>query len=208
MKVSARRKLDPANAVKVWRLDAEDLGSVRMIAGHARYPYDFGPEPHSKTLISLEDFIQSWEERFPFAQADVLDKWKVSAFNAEVFAHYIDRAKLTVPGTFSATTTAKLIAYCLLIMEAEHEALQAAWVESLRFSRPDAQDVVNSLAARARRVGPNKDGVELDHSVQFCEAISNPVIRAGVNNAAVNRWGLSEKNRKRIEKARVKTDTW
>jgi len=82
----------------------------------------------------------SWEEAFPFAQTDVLDKWKVKTLNAETFNYYIDRTKLAVAGSLSATTTAKLIAYCLLIMEAEHEALQAARVEALRFGRPGAQE--------------------------------------------------------------------
>jgi len=198
--VGVRKKLDLANAVKVWRLDGEDLVSVRMIAGHAGYPYDFRPDD-SRGRISLEDFMVSWEEAFPFAQTDVLDKWKVKTLNAETFNYYIDRTKLAVAGSLSATTTAKLIAYCLLIMEAEHEALQAARVEALRFGRPGAQDVVNSLAARARRLRPKKQGVELDHSVQFWEAIRNPVIKAGVNNAAVNRWGLGGKNRKKMEEA-------
>jgi hypothetical protein len=143
----------------------------------------------------------SWEEGFPFAQTDVLDKWKVKTLNAETFNYYIDRAKLAVAGSLSATTTAKLIAYCLLIMEAEHEVLQTARVEALRFERPGAQDVVNSLAARARRLRPKKQGVELDHSVQFWEAVRHPVIKAGVNNAAVNRWGLGGKNRKKMEEA-------
>lgn len=137
----------------------------------------------------------SWEEAFPFAQEDVLDKWKVKTLNAENFNYYIDRTKLAVAGSLSATTTAKLIGYCLLIMEAEHEALQGARVESLRFGRPDAQDVVASLAARAGRLRPKKEGVELDHSMQFCEAVRNPVIKAALSNAAVNRWGLRGKNR-------------
>ena len=199
--MAARKKLDLANTVKVWRLDGEDLVSVRMIAGHAGHPYDFRPGADSRDVISLEDFMVSWEEAFPFAQTDVLDKWKVKTLNAETFNYYIDRTKLAVAGSLSATTTAKLIAYCLLIMEAEHEALQEAGVEALRFERLDAQDVVNSLAARARRLRPKNQGVELDHSVQFCEAVRNPVIKAGVNNAAVNRWGLMRKNRKKMEDA-------
>ena len=204
-KVATRKKLDPSNAVKVWRLNAEDLASIRMIARQARHPYDFVLD--SKTDTSLEEFMESWEETFPFAQADVLDKWKVNSLNAEAFDHYIDRAKLTVPGTLSAATTAKLIVYCLLIMEAEHQALQAAWVRALQFVRPDAQDVVNSLAARAREADPKSEGTDLDLSVQFSEAVRNPIVKAGVNNAAVNRWGLSEKNRKKIEKVRAEKDT-
>ena len=201
MKASARRTLDPAHAVTVWRLDTDDLGSVRSIAGRSLRQYDFRQKPDSKTRIPLEEFILSWEEVFPFAKADVLDRWEVNSLNAEAFNHYIDRTKLGVPGILSATTTAKLIAYCLLIMEAEHEALQSARVEALRFVRPDAQDVVNSLVARARPGGVEKEGAELDYSVQFCEAIRNPVIKEAVKNAAVNRWGLRGNNRKKLEQA-------
>jgi hypothetical protein len=203
LKVHARKKLELTNTVKVWRLDRADLVSVRMIAGHAGYPYDFRQTADSRDRISLEDFMVSWEEAFPFAQEDVLDKWKVKTLNAENFNYYIDRTKLAVAGSLSATTTAKLIGYGLLIMEAEHEALQGAWVEGLRFGRPDAQDVVDSLAARAGRFRPKKEGVELDHSVQFCEAVRNPVIKAALSNAAVNRWGLRGKNRSTVEDARV-----
>jgi hypothetical protein len=200
--VSARRKLDPASAVKVWRLNAEELALIRIIGGQARYPYDFGAAGDAEAQTSLEEFMQSWEETFPFAQADVLDKWKVNSMNAEAFKHYIDRAKLTVPGALSATTTAKLIVYCLLILEAEHQALQAAGVKALQFFRPDAQDVINSLAARAREIDPKKEGSELDHSFQFAEAIRNPVVQAGVNSAAVNRWGLHDKDQMEKDLAR------
>ena len=85
-------------------------------------------------------------------------------------------------------------------MEAEHEALQAYWLRTLQFVRPDAQDVVNSLAARAKAAKP---GSSLDHSQQFADAVRNPVVEAGVNNAAVNRWGLSDKNRRKIAKAQA-----
>jgi len=122
----------------------------------------------------------------------------LESLNAETFDRFIDRTKVSVPGYLSAVTTAKVIAYCLLIIEAEHEALQAYWLTTLQFVRPDAQDVVNSLAARARAAKP---GSSLDHSRQFADAVRNPVVEAGVNNAAVNRWGLSDKNRRKIAKA-------
>jgi predicted heme/steroid binding protein len=54
------------------------------------------------------------------------------------------------------------------------------------------RDVVDSLSARAGRVIATKAGSELDYSLQFCAAVRNPVIQAGVNNAAVHRWGLSD----------------
>jgi hypothetical protein len=189
--VSARRKLDPANVVKVWKLDDEELASVRLIAAREPHPYNFAA-CDSMGRLSLEDFLREFQETFPFAQTDILDKWNVPSFNADSFNHYIDRAQLTMPGTLSAKTTAKLIVYCLRIMEAEHEILQADWVRSLRRVRTDAQDVVNSLSARAGRVIAIKAGSELDYSLQFCAAVRNPVVQAGVNNAAVHRWGLSD----------------
>jgi hypothetical protein len=191
--VTTRKKLDPTKVAKIRRLTTEDLASIRLVGRQARHPYNFGPAPANEHT-ALEEFLQNWEEAFPFAQADVLDKWTVEALNAEAFNHYIDRGKLTVPGVLSARTTAKLIVYCLLIMEAEHQALQATWLKVLRFVRPDAQDVVDSLAARAARAEPKKTGFELDHSVQFLDAVHNPVIQAGVNNAAANRWGLPPKH--------------
>lgn len=200
--VTTRKKLDPTTGAKIRRLTAEDLASIRLVGRQARHPYNFSPAPANEHT-ALEEFLQSWEEAFPFAQADVLDRWPVEALNAEAFNHYIDRGKLTVPGMLSARTTAKLVVYCLLIIEAEHQTLQATWLKALRFVRPDAQDVVDSLAARAARAEPKKTGFELDHSVQFSDAVRNPVIQAGVNNAAVNRWGLAPKNRDRIAKAQA-----
>jgi hypothetical protein len=189
--VSARRKLDPANVVKVWNLADEEMASVRLIAGREPHPYNFAASD-STAHLALEDFLLEFQETFPFAQTDILDKWNVSSFNAESFNHYINRAQLTLPGTLSAKTTAKLIVYCLRIMEAEHEILQGEWVRSLRRVGTDAQDLVNSLSARAGRVDASKAGTELDYSLQFCAAVRNPVIQAGVNNAAVHRWGLTE----------------
>ena len=198
--MAPRKKLRATDLPTVRSSTAEELQVIRRIALRTRLPYNFGPAPNPKTHTSLEEFIQSWESTHPFASADVVDKWNLESLNAETFDRFIDRAKLAVPGYLSAVTTAKLIAYCLLIMEAEHEALQAYWLTTLQFVRPDAQDVVNSLAARARAAKP---GSSLDHSRQFADAVRNPVVEAGVNNAAVNRWGLSDKNRRKIAKAQA-----
>ncbi len=196
--MAPRKKLRATDLPAVRRSTAEELQVIRRVALRTGHPYNFGPAPNPKTHTSLEEFIQSWESTHPFASADVVDKWNLESLNAETFDRFIDRANLAVPGYLSAVTTAKLIAYCLLIMEAEHEALQAYRLRTLQFVRPDAQDVVNSLAARARAAKP---GSSLDHSRQFADAVRNPVVEAGVNNAAVNRWGLSDKNRRKIAKA-------
>jgi hypothetical protein len=197
--VSRRKKLNPDGVPKVWRLTAEDFESIRKVVRKGRYPYDFSATPGSETSISLEEYLQRWEETFPFAKTDVLDKWRVNFLSPDAFNYYIDRAKITVPGTFSGATTAKLIIYCLLIMEAEHEALQEARVRALKFVRPDAQDVVNSLAARSQALDGDRECRGLDLSVQFSEAVLNPVVRTAVNNAATKRWGLSPKNRELTE---------
>jgi hypothetical protein len=200
LKVSARREFAPDNVVGVWRLDSEEMTAIRRIATQAGYPYNFGPEhdlEHDLTMedksnpTSLDEFLRHWEEFFPFAQTDLVAKWGVDSLSAEAFHSYIDVSKLNVPGTLSAVTTAKLIIYCLLIMEAAHEALQTAGVSALRFSRPDAQDILKSLASRAADVDHKREGSELVHSVQFSAAILNPIVREAVNNAAINRWGLS-----------------
>jgi hypothetical protein len=198
--VAPRKKLRATDLPAVRRSTAEELQVIRRVALRTGHHYNFGPAPNPKTHTSLEEFIQSWASTHPFASADVVDKWNVESLNAETFDRFIDRAKLSVPGYLSAVTTAKVIAYSLLIMEAEHEALQAYWLKTLQFVRPDAQDVVNSLAARARA---GKPGSSLDHSQQFADAVRNPVVEAGVNNAAVNRWGLSDKNRRKIAKAQA-----
>jgi hypothetical protein len=198
--VAPRKKLRATDLPTVRSSTPEELQVIRRIALRTGHPYNFGPAPNPKTHTSLEEFIQSWESTHPFASADVVDKWNLESLNAETFDRFIGRAKLSVPGYLSAVTTAKVIAYCLLIIEAEHEALQAYWLKKLQFVRPDAQDVVNSLAARARAARPESN---LDHSRQFADAVGNPVVEAGVNNAAVNRWGLSDKNRRKIAKAQA-----
>jgi hypothetical protein len=198
--VAPRKKLRATDLPTVRSSTAEELQVIRRIALRTRHPYNFGPAPNPKTHTSLEEFIQSWESSHPFAVADVVDKWNLESLNAETFDRFIDRTKLSVPGYLSAVTTARVIAYCLLIIEAEHEALQAYWLKKLQFVRPDAQDVVNSLAARTRAARPESN---LDHSRQFADAVKNPVVEAGVNNAAVNRWGLSDKNRRKIAKAQA-----
>ena len=96
--MTTRKKLDPANAAKVRRLNAEDFAAIRMTAREALHPYDFGPAPDANSRTTLEEFMEGWEESFPFAQADLLDKWQVNTLHAEAFNHYIDRTKLNVPG--------------------------------------------------------------------------------------------------------------
>ena len=109
-KVSSRKKLNPDSAPTVWRLTEEDLGSIRTVVRRGRHPYDFSAAADSETSISLEEYLQRWEETFPFAKTDVLDKWRVNFLSPEAFNYYIDRAKITVPGTFSGKSKIALTA--------------------------------------------------------------------------------------------------
>ena len=76
-------------------------------------------------------------------------------------------------------------------MEAEHEALEAARVEAKVCQAGCAG--CGELFGFSRKTGKGKkEGAELDYGVQFCEAVSNTDIKAGVNNAAVNPGGCAE----------------
>jgi hypothetical protein len=93
-----------------------------------------------------------------------------------------------VPG-FERQDDCQTIVYCLRIMESSMTFCRQDGLAPRRV-RTDAQDLVNSLGARSARVDPARAGSRLDYSLQFCAALRNPVVREGVNNAAVHRWGL------------------
>jgi len=90
---------------------------------HFNFPYNFGPAPRPGTKTTLAEFVRDCESEFPYAIQDLVDKLKLETFGAESFDHHIDRQLLATPGHLSAVTVAKLIQYCLLILESEAEIL-------------------------------------------------------------------------------------
>ena len=58
---------------------------------------------------------------------------------------------------------------------------------------PDAHDIANGVAAKVSRYENRNEIPEYDHVVQFLFAVKHPIVGRAVSNAAINRWGLSER---------------
>ncbi len=94
---------------------------------HFNFPYNFLTGARdSETKTTLAEFVRDCENEFPYAIQDLVDKLKLETFSAESFNHHIDRQLLATPGHLSAVTVAKLIHYCLLILESEAEIITSA----------------------------------------------------------------------------------
>jgi hypothetical protein len=157
---------------------------------HFSFPYNFAPAPRPDTKATLAEFIRDYENEFPYALRDLVDKLELDSFSAESFDHHIDRNLLATPGHLSAVTVAKLIHYCLLILESEAEMI--AWGR-IDFGMPDAHEIARVVAAKVNRYENRTKIPEYDHVGQFLSAVTHPIIGRAVANAAINRWGLSER---------------
>lgn len=171
----------------------EQVAEINRV--HFSFPYNFGPAPSSGTKTTLAECVRDYEKEFPYAIQDLVDKLKLDSFSAESFDHHIDRNLLATPGHLSAVTVAKLIHYCLLILESEAEMITWTRIDRGVPGSPDAHDIANAVAAKVNRyTDPNKIP-EYDHLGQFLSAVKHPIIGRAVSNAAINRWGLSERIR-------------
>ncbi|MBV9106892.1 MAG: hypothetical protein JO066_06775 [Verrucomicrobia bacterium] len=168
----------------------EQLAEINRI--HFSFPYNFGPTPDPRTKTTLAEHIRDCEKEFPYAIQDLVDKLKLHSFSAESFDHHIDRNLLATPGYLSAVTVAKLIHYCLLILESEAEMITWTRIERGVPGAPDAHDIANAMAAKVNRYKDPNRIPEYDHLGQFLSAVKHPIIGRAVYHAAANRWGLSE----------------
>jgi hypothetical protein len=159
---------------------------------HFSFPYNFAPAPRPATKITLAEFVRACEKEFPYAVQDLIDKLKLDCFSAESFDRHIDRNLLATPGHLSAVTVAKLVHYCLLILESEAEMI--AWGRKDRDmpGMPDAHDIAHAVAAKVNRYENRSNIPEYDHVGQFLSAVEHPVVGRAVSTAAINRWGMSE----------------
>ena len=140
----------------------------------------------------LAEFVRDNEKEFPYAIQDLVDKLKLDSFSAESFDHHLDRNLLATAGHLSAVTVAKLIHYCLLILESEAEILAWGAIGSGLPGTPDATHLARAVAAKMNQY-PNRAKIpEYDHLGQFLSAVQHPIVGKGVSNAAVNRWGADE----------------
>ena len=161
---------------------------------HFGYPYNFAPAPRPETKTTLAEFIREYETEYPYAIQDLVDKLKLESFSAESFDHHIDRELLATPGHLSAVTVAKLIHYCLLILESEAEMITWARIDQGGSGTPDARDIAGAVAAKVNRYESRLEIPEYDHLAQFLSAVKHPIVGRAVSNAAVNRWGTSEQH--------------
>lgn len=157
------------------------------------FPYNFAPAPKPETKLTLAEFVQDSALEFPFSIRDLVDKLKLDCFSAESFDRHIDRAFLAVPGHLSAVTVAKLVHYCLQILESEAEILLWGRIDRGVQGMPDANDIANAVAAKANRYKTPDQMPEYDHIGQFLAAVKHPVVGKAVSNGTINRWGASEK---------------
>jgi hypothetical protein len=177
---------------KLTPVTGEQVTEISRI--HFNFPFNFGPAPAAGTKTTLAEFVRDYEREFPFAIQDLIDKMKLESFSAESFDHHIDRNLLATPGYLSAVTVAKLIHYCLLILESEAEMITWARIDQGVLGMPDAHDIASAVAAKVN-LYPNRHKIpEYDYLGQFLSAVKHPIVGRAVSNAAINRWGVSERS--------------
>jgi hypothetical protein len=177
---------------KLTTVTGEQVTEISRL--HFNFPYNFGPAPRPGTKTTLAEFVRDCESEFPYAIRDLVDKLKLETFSAESFDHHIDRELLATPGHLSAVTVAKLIHYCLLILESEAEMIASARIDQGTSGTPDARDIAGAVAAKVNRYESLLEIPEYDHLAQFLSAVKHPIVGRAVSNAAVNRWGTSEQH--------------
>lgn len=179
---------------KLTAVTAEQATEINRI--HFEYSYNFGPPPNPEAKATLAEFIRDQEAEYPYAALDLVDKLKLDSFGPESFDRHIDRNMMATPGHLSAVTVAKLIQYCLLILESEAEMVRWQRTDRGMTSVPDAQDIANAIAIKANRYKDRDKIPEFDYIAQFLAAVKHPIVGKGVSSAAINRWGMSERNGK------------
>jgi hypothetical protein len=175
---------------KITPVTEQQLTEINRISFN--FSYNFAPAPRPATKVTLAEFIRDCAADFPHSVRDFVDKLNLDFISAESFEHHFDRKLLATPGYLSAVTVAKLIHYCLQILESEAEILMWDRIDHGVRGMPDARDIANALAAKANRYKSPDRIPEYDHVGQFLVAVKHPVIGKAVSNAAINRWGAGD----------------
>jgi hypothetical protein len=160
---------------------------------HFNFPYNFGPAPGPGPKTTLAEFLRDYESEFPYAVQDLIDKLELDSFSAESFDHHIDRNLLATPGYLSAVTVAKLIQYSLLILECEAEMMTWVRIDRGVPGTPDAQDIAGAVADKVNLYENPHKIPEYDYLGQFLSAVRHPIVGRAVSNAAINRWGVTDR---------------
>jgi hypothetical protein len=181
---------------KLTAVTAEQVTEINRI--DFKFSYNFGPPPNPESKATLAEFIRDQETEYPYAALDLVDKLRLDSFGPESFDRHIDRNMLATPGHLSAVTVAKLIQYCLQILESEAEMLSWQRTDRGVTSMPDAQDIAKAIEIKANQYQDRDKIPEYDYVAQFLAAVKHPIVGKGVSSAAINRWGMSERNGKLI----------
>jgi hypothetical protein len=177
---------------KLTTVTGEQVTEISRI--HFNFPFNFGPAPGPGTKTTLAEFVRDSEREFPYATRDLIDKLQLESFSAESFDHHVDRTLLATPGYLSAVTVAKLIHYCLLILESEAEMITWGRIDRGVPGMPDAHDIATAVAAKVNLYPDCRKIPEYDYLGQFLSAVKHPIVGRAVSNAAINRWGVSERS--------------
>ena len=159
------------------------------------YSYDFAPlapQMFAGVVVrerwSLSKYL--YEAEFPFAGLDAVDRGGIESFDIGRFYANINVERIHVPGELSAVTTAKVIAYLLDIVECEFNCrTEQGWLTSVSEVAGDA--LIRSIRGQGREWRKQGIGDEINLYHHFVCAERNPVVRRGVENAVINRWGWS-----------------
>ena len=166
-------------------LSADEILALRELK--LNFPYNFAEPPYPKIRWELFELID--HAHFPLAKTDNCDKWNCRDITPQNFFQVLDQQRLAEPGFLSALTIGKLVCYNLLVAESTAESFSAVAGElELR-----AETLLERIQFNARHLS---SGIE-EYSPwrQFFVAARNPVVRWGVNNALMNRWGVRSASR-------------
>jgi hypothetical protein len=161
-------------------LTADQILAIRRV--RLNFPYNFAQPPAPKIEWSLADLID--HARFPMAKLDPCDKWSVQSLSMENFLRILDEGRFREPGYLAPVTIAKVIAYALQIAESATETMVVA-VGRKRWTGEDVLARIQTLA----EAGLTSE--EFSPWRHFWIATRHPIVRWGINNAMMNRWGAS-----------------
>ena len=160
----------------------EEASAIQAIP--LNYGYNFAEPPYPKIVWTLLELISN--ARFPMSRTDLCDKWNYREITPENFPLVVDSERVSEPGFLSVRTVAKLISYCLLIAESTAESLPALTGNGDMLADQIMAAIVDHGRDFGSALGENSPWS------QFLIAARHPIVRWGVNNALMNRWGTKD----------------
>jgi hypothetical protein len=171
-----------AGVARFRELSGDELIEISRIS--LNFSYNFAEPPAPRIGWGLADFLA--HARFPLARTDACDKWGCQCLSIDNFSRFISERTIADPGGLSALTVGKVIAYCLEIAEVTAEAMVQAGRDS-NLSGEVLLKEVGRLRELYRRAL-----AEFSPWRHFYISVRHPVVRHGINNALMNRWGARD----------------